>query len=280
MSERESYGELADTLWKLRKDTAQISADRAARAVGRNQPWLARIERGKTTPTAADVEALTALYQAPAATRRRLMKLTRDLIEDANPPARLVISRGAEKMQERIERIEQASTRICHFHPILVAGLLQAADYMRAVFASGGDLPAGQQTAALAVRLRRASLLEQPGREFVFVLTEGVLRWPLGGPRVMAAQLDHLIDRSQLPGVRLGVIPQTATVDVAPVNGFDLYDRRAAVVGTETATAFLTSRHDVAGYVKLFADLEPLAVFGDRAREVLRTVADEYRSRA
>lgn len=278
-SERPSYGELADALWELRRDTRpRISADRAARAVGRNQPWLARIERGATTPSVADVEALVALYGVPAATRRRLVQMARDLVDENELPARLTIRRGAEKMQERIARIEQASARIQHFHPILVAGLLQTEAYMRVVFASGEALPAAQRDAALRARLHRRELLDAPGREFVFLLAEGVLRWPLGGPAVMIEQIEYLIDRSHLPQVTLGVISSARPVDVAPVNGFNLYDRRAVVVGTESATAFLTGQHDVAEYVKLFADLLPLAVVGDQARAVLSAVAAEYRA--
>lgn len=276
MSNRPSYGELADALWNLRK-AAGMSAARAADLVaGRQQPWLARFERGAAVPTPVEVEALTELYGAPAKVRRRLVALSRDLRHDPNPPARMVMQRAGE-MQQRIGRIEKASRRIATFAPTVLPGLLQTEAYMRVVFASGNDLSSAQQAKASAGRLERAELLHQPGREFVFSITEGALRWQLGGAAVMAEQLDHLIEVSRLPMVRLGVIPWTTPVDVAPMHGFDLHDRRAAIVGTETATAFLTNRHDVAAYVKLLADLERLTTWGEAARTVLAEHARAHR---
>jgi hypothetical protein len=46
------------------------------------------------------------------------------------------------------------------------------------------------------------------------------------------------------------------------MHGWDLYDDRAAVVGTETATALITDRRDLEQYEKLFADLAALASTG------------------
>jgi hypothetical protein len=70
----------------------------------------------------------------------------------------------------------------------------------------------------------------------VFVLSEGSLRWQMGGAALMADQLDHIVEASRLPTVRVGVIPWTTPVRAAPMHGFDLHDRRAAIVGIETAT--------------------------------------------
>ncbi|WP_437069565.1 Scr1 family TA system antitoxin-like transcriptional regulator [Streptomyces sp. enrichment culture] len=59
---------------------------------------------------------------------------------------------------------------------------------------------------AVAARVERQSVLYEPGRESVFVLTEAVLRtWP-GTPALMLAQLDRLLAVESLSTVRLGVI--------------------------------------------------------------------------
>lgn len=277
MSEpRPGAGELAATLKQLRKD-AELSSPRVAQLLSRSQSWVSHRENGRVVPTVDEVGLLVELYRAPARTRRRLLALVRDLRQDANRPARVVMRRAGD-MQSRIGRIEASSRRIATFAPNILPGLLQTEDYMRVVFASGADLTPDQQAAAVAARLTRARLLGEPGRELVFVLTEGPLRWRLGGAELMAAQLDHIVATSRRPGVRVGVIPWTAPVDVAPMHGFDLHDRRAAVVGIETATAFLTNPHDVAAYVRLFADLEALATFGAPARELLSMLAEGYRT--
>lgn len=279
MPERPSYGELADTLWNLRKATG-MSAENVARQAGRSQAWLARFERGRAVPTPDEAALLAQLYQAPGVTRRRLVELARDLRDDQNPSARIVIRRSPAGMQQRVGRIEASSRRVVSFSPLLVPGLLQTAEYAAAVFGSAGvEMTPDQIEAAVAARMQRQELLDEPGREFVLLLPEGVLRWPLGGPAVMAPQLDRIVSAVGVPGVRVGVIPSSGSVDVAPLHSFDLYDERAVIVGTRTATAFLTQPHDVAEYVTLFDALMRCAVFGDDARTVVARVADEYRAR-
>lgn len=59
---------------------------------------------------------------------------------------------------------------------------------------------------------------------------------------------------------------------------FDIYDRRAAIVGTWTATVLLTDQRDVNRYLNLFQELQNLATFGDATTEILTRIADDYRA--
>jgi hypothetical protein len=209
---------------------------------------------------------------------QRLVQLSRDLREDVTPAARVVIRRGAARMQERIGRIEQTSVTVRNFHPAVVSGLLQLPDYARVIFSAGGDLSADEVRVAVDQRLARQVLLAEPGRSFTFLLTEGPLRWQVGSPRLMATQLDHIAAVAERLNARVGVIPWTTAVDVAPVAGFDLYDERAVIVGTDAGTTFITDPSEVTSYLRLFADLEALASFDDDALAVLRGIAADYRS--
>ena len=73
-----------------------------------------------------------------------------------------------------MRRNEARSTHISVFHSIVIPGLLQTEEYIRAIFASGALSEAAAQ-ACLAERLRRTQVLEEPGRQFTFVLTAGAL---------------------------------------------------------------------------------------------------------
>lgn len=258
-----------------------MSGVRAAELAGGgiSQSSISRYERGLFVPTVEDATTLAGVYGAPAESRRRLLALVRDLRENAAQPARVIMRRGLPAMQERIGRIEAASVRISTFCPVVVAGLLQTAAYASTIFAQGGDISPDQQAEALRTRLARQTLLDDEQHRFTFVLAEGVLRWPMGGPAVMSEQLEHLVEVSRKPSVRIGVIPWTGAVDLAPMHGFDLFDERAAVAATTTATAILTSPPDVAEYAKTFSDLETLAVFGDEARAITAGMAEQYRTR-
>lgn len=267
---------MSRTLRQLRND-AGLSGQQAAKQVGLTQASISRYEAGKFVPAPEDVATLARAYRAPPDVRARLVQLARDLRENTIAPARVVMARGSRKMQDRIGRIERSSALIRQFHPVGIIGLLQTEDYMRAVFSSGGDIPADQIDGTVAARLKRQLILREPGRRFTLLMTEGSLRWQIGSPRLMVAQLERVVDATWLPGVRVGVVPWTTAVTVAPMHGFDVYDERAGIIGTEVATAFLTNPHDVAALGKLFADLEAVASFGDDARAAVARVADDYR---
>ncbi|MGH2601461.1 MAG: Scr1 family TA system antitoxin-like transcriptional regulator [Dehalococcoidia bacterium] len=140
---------------------------------------------------------------------------------------------------------------------------------MRIVF--GGD------EGATAERLRRHEILTDESKRFVVVMTEGALRWHADSAQLMVEQLEAIITSAKRPTVRLGIIPWTTPVRVFPRHGFHIYDDDAVIVGTETATATMTGVGDVATYVELFAALNGVAVFGEKARQHLARIADDYR---
>ncbi|MDQ4031024.1 MAG: helix-turn-helix transcriptional regulator [Actinomycetota bacterium] len=276
MAAEQGYGrdELSRTLRQLRTD-AGLSGTEAAQRAGLSQPTISRWERGLFVPNAEDVATLARVYNVPAVMRHRLAQMTEDLRAEFTS-ARVVMHRGAGAAQRRIDRIEATSERVATFHPAMVPGLLQTETYARTVFSQG--LTGTALDEAIDARRDRQRLLTEPGRRFDQVLPEGALRWHARNPSVMIDQLDHIADVAKLPGVRIGVIPWTTPVRVFPMHGFDIYDRRAAIVGTWTATALLTDQHDVTRYLDLFQELQDLAFFGAAAIENLARIADDYRA--
>lgn len=265
--------ELSATLRRLRRN-AQMSGIEAARAAGLSQPKISRLETGKQVPTMAEVESLCQVYRAPGRMRQQLLTLTQDLREE-RVSARVMLQRGAYRMQERIGRIEAASALVRTFHPALVIGLLQIPGYIRAML--DDSLPKDEIERIVAARGERQRLLDTD-RTFVLIMTEGALRWHVGSPTVMIAQLQHLAETTRRSNIQLGVIPWTRPVRAGALHGFHLYDRRAAIVGTETATAIITDTRDIADYESWFATYEALAVFDADARQVFDRLSDEYRA--
>ena len=178
-------------------------------------------------------------------------------------------------MQERIGRIEATSARIRSFQPTIVIGLLQTADYMRALLSGlhqGEDLEA-----MVAARLARQQILNTD-RSFHLVLTESALRWHVGSPNIMTRQAEHLVTVAARPNVQLGIIPWSRPVTHPVLHAFQIYDQRAVMVGTETAVAVITDARDVADYETRFEIYAGLAGYDDDAQHVLRRLADEYRA--
>jgi transcriptional regulator with XRE-family HTH domain len=267
---------LSATLRELRK-AAGLSGAAVAQRLGTSQRRISHIETGRFLPRPDEIRALAALYRAPADTRRQLLQVVTDLRAESAPRARVVMARGAWRMQQRIARAEAASARLRLFHCAIVLGLVQTADYARAVFSDGGDITGEDLERCVSERLDRQRVLDS-GRDITLLMTEGALRWQAVGPAVMAAQLDHIAEVSHRPHVRVGVIPWTTPVAVFPLHGFSIYDERAVIVGSRVATAFLADPLDVAEHVKLFAELETVAAWGVDARGHLGRIAAEFRS--
>ncbi|MEU5538221.1 helix-turn-helix transcriptional regulator [Streptomyces sp. NPDC020362] len=105
--------------------------------------------------------------------------------------------------------LEQAALQIRAYENQFVHGLLQTEDYARALLSAGNPhAPAEATERRVALRMRRQELLarEGPPRLWV-VMDETVLRWPVGGPEVMRAQIGHLIELNRLPHVTVQLMP-------------------------------------------------------------------------
>lgn len=272
---RKPTNRLSEALRQLRKD-AGLSGTDAAKRAGLSQSKVSRTEVGTFMPTPTQVEALCRVYRAPTEQRTELVRMARELAED-QVSARVVFERGGWLLQERIARIEQLAGSIRSVCPSgVIPGLLQTEDYARALF--GESMGPEDRDRTVAARIARQSLLDS-GREFTFVLTEGPLRFNIGGAAVMSALLTHVIDTSRRDNVHVGIVPATTAVTVPILHPFDIYDQRAVLVGTQTATALLTNQRDVAAYEHHWNELEPFVSWGDDARGVLLEVATEYRQR-
>lgn len=264
---------LSQALRTLREE-ARLSGAEAARRAGITQSKVSRAETGVFVPTEDDVKKLCRVYGAPPAIQRQLTQMTRDLREGSTP-ARVILQRGGWWMQQRIGKLETAAAQIRTFTPAVIIGLLQTRAYAQALF--GESLTPSDLDRTVSARLERQHILTT-GRQFVFLMAEGALRWNMGGAHIMAEQLDHLIEASKLANVKIGVIPWTTPAHVPALHGFTLYDSRAVLLGTQTATAIITDRRNVTDYEAHWNELEPLAEWEDAARTVIARAAADYRS--
>jgi transcriptional regulator with XRE-family HTH domain len=105
--------------------------------------------------------------------------------------------------------LEQAALQIRAYEAQFVHGLLQTEAYARALLGAGNPHASEEATERrVALRMQRQELLSRPNPPRVWiVMDETVLRWPVGGPEVMRAQVDHLIALNALPHVTVQIMP-------------------------------------------------------------------------
>ncbi|MEU0086814.1 helix-turn-helix transcriptional regulator [Streptomyces sp. NPDC006274] len=118
---------------------------------------------------------------------------------------------------EEFVDLEREAIALSSYENQVVPGQLQTADYARAVFRSRLPIiPAEEIEAQTDIRLERQTILRSaPPRSLSFVIWEAVLRVPLGGRDVFTAQLRHLREVTELPGVTVQVMPFAHTTHPA-----------------------------------------------------------------
>jgi transcriptional regulator with XRE-family HTH domain len=106
--------------------------------------------------------------------------------------------------------------------PVLVPGLLQTAEYARALYlATGLDEEAAEEH--VTVRLERQAVLDRPRPPHVVaVLDEPVLHRMIGSPQVMADQLTHLADLYERTNVSIQIVPSGTGANAGLSGAFDL----------------------------------------------------------
>ncbi|MEV5880957.1 helix-turn-helix transcriptional regulator [Streptomyces sp. NPDC052101] len=111
-----------------------------------------------------------------------------------------------------IAELESYAVRMRTAHTAHIPGLLQTSDHALELFrAVLPQLPEHEVALRLAYRVERQRVLEgESAPEYVALVHEAALRMQFGGRAVARAQLEHLLELSEHPPVRLLAIPFSA----------------------------------------------------------------------
>lgn len=194
---------------RLLRESRSLTTDRVAELLDDfSQTKVSRIERGAVRPRTLDVEALLRLYGAGPEVAEPLLQLARESKEKAWWHA------YADTLPERFQTfvgLEGDADEILTFEPMLVPGLVQTADYAKAVFGSDVGTRPSELERRLAVRMERQKLLvsEEPTALWA-LLDESALHRVVGGPAVMRGQLERLLEVLELENISVQVVPYAA----------------------------------------------------------------------
>ncbi|MEV7814823.1 helix-turn-helix transcriptional regulator [Streptomyces flaveolus] len=270
---RELMKALGARLRVLRTQAGLTGAVLAQRA-GVGQPTVSKVETGRMVPSPDVLDRLSRALGLDESTSRELRDLLAAVMAAADSGSAAGDATGT---VTTVDEAVRSARLVRSFQCVVLPAMLQSAEYARHVFESAPRSMPEAVGRSVAARVDRQSVLYEPGRESVFVLTEAVLRtWP-GTPALMLAQLDRLLAVESLSTVRLGVIPWRRPVPVLPRHGFTLCDQRAVVVETFDSERVSTDTEELAAYQETFAHFERAAVFGPEVRELLLLVMKEFR---
>lgn len=261
------------------REEAGFSGVAFAMALGEGwrQSKISKIETGQQLPTTGEITAWATLTGADAASLTALR--AKASAEYGAWKERINAAGGAVAFQDELSALARSCVFLAEYQSVVVPGRLQTPAYMREM-AQGGEfladdgIPADVLDHVIAARLRRQSILYEPGREIVHVLTEGVLRTRFGAMSLATqrSQLMHLAEMASLPRHTFGVIPFSEPLPVA-AGEFKLYDRDLVIVETVAGELQLTEPEAVARYSRWLDQLLTAALTGEEAAEFCREVA-------
>jgi transcriptional regulator with XRE-family HTH domain len=164
---------------------------------------ISRMETGARRPVLRDVRDLCTLYDVDESVTAELMKLTREAREQGwwNQYGDLNLTPYI--------GLEQEASSITAYCMHYVHGLAQTEQYAREIIkAIAPKIDTATHQQRVEARLRRQQLLEEkdPPR-YRLLIDEAVLHRPVGGPAIMAAQLQRILDLVASGKATVQVIP-------------------------------------------------------------------------
>ncbi|MGW7293507.1 helix-turn-helix domain-containing protein [Streptomyces xiamenensis] len=267
---------------------ARLTVRAAARALEWSEPKLWRIETGQTSLRSLDAKAMCEIYGADAEMTEILMGLAKE-----------TKSRGwwhayGDVIPDGFDLyigLEEAADRIDWYEPELVPGLLQTEEYAAVVMRAHNPSTSPEEVERrVTLRKERQVLLTRMVAAPVLriVLNESVLRRPVGSGTVMAKQVGHIVEVSELPNVAVRVMPFSAgwhvgaltgqfTILRFPVNG-DAKESEPPTVFVEgfTGELYLDKSSEVDRYTSAFADMWNTSMDEQESLHLLSDVAGSY----
>lgn len=188
--------------WRSHSGLTQVEL---ASKVGYSASLISGVESMDKPPTAEFAKALDRVFTTPGF--------------DEEPEAgtfivlqQLVAREAYPAFFAPVVSLERGATRIHGWELGAIPGLLQTEDYARELIRVSRPNDSDERIGKLvAGRIQRQEILSGEAAPMLwYVIDESILRHVVGSPKIMAAQLDRLIEASAIPGIVVQVLPFTA----------------------------------------------------------------------
>jgi transcriptional regulator with XRE-family HTH domain len=256
------------------REAAGKTIDQVAQVLECSDSKVSRIENGQVSASPRDVRDMLEFYGVEAERREELVEFARRARKkgwwEAYSDTPVVPLVG----------LEVAADEILDYEATALHGLLQIEDYARAMIrVAQPELQEDQVERWVEFRMARQDLLrrETPPRLEV-VLEECALRRPVGGRKVMQAQLQHLLELTALSALNLRVLPLGVGEHAAMSGAFTVYrfanrtDRDVVYLEHATSDLYLENPDQVERYSAAFDQLRRAALGPTQSASVIKTL--------
>lgn len=171
--------------------------------------------------------------------------------------------------------LEAKARLIRTYQAITVPGLFQIPEYATELFRAVGIVDV---EGPLSKRMARAEVFKRSDPPLCWaIVTESVIDWPIGGPKIMRKQLAHLLDLSTQPNVSLRVVPRTAGAHAGVDGSFSLIsgnDGEVAYTESPGGGRLVASSDEVRDYGLQYDRIGQSALPALASREMIRRIME------
>jgi transcriptional regulator with XRE-family HTH domain len=200
---------------------AGMTHDQAAAALDCKQPKISKVENAQVSVNSDDVRTLAETYGLPADRVEALARLAR---QAKKPGWWHIYADSLATDGEDFLEIETDAVRACNFEADVIPGLLQTESYARAVIrAFDPEVNDDTVDKRTELRIKRQRRVLEGDLRLWAVVDTGALERIVGGLEVQRAQLWHLVEAVQHPGVTFQALPPEAGEHMAMSTPFACY---------------------------------------------------------
>jgi transcriptional regulator with XRE-family HTH domain len=207
--------------WRIKRG---LSCKEVARALGWSESKVSRMETGERGLYEDDVAAILGYLRVPPEIRHELMNLVRAGVERNWHEIGLHLP--ISKILRDLIRFENEADAIFSFEPLLVPGLLQTAEYARALMRAFPQKISEEMIEGMvAARMDRQRVLDRANPPYLhLIIEEMVLHRTMGDPIMMHGQLQHLLATTARRNVTIRILPLDAVGPMAAQGSLKIID--------------------------------------------------------
>jgi DNA-binding XRE family transcriptional regulator len=247
---------------------AGLSQDQLGQRLGYSGAQVGKVETGERSPSQDFAQGCDQAFPEASGLFGRLYQLARRW--DGGYPSWFA---------EWIDS-ERRATSLRSWQPLVIPGLLQSADYARAILAADPVTTEDQLVELVAARLERQTIFDKPTPPTLWaLLDESVLHRLIGSRKIMYDQLLALVESSTRPNITVQIVPAEIGAHAGLLGGFAI-----AAFGNAAGTVYMespdqgqsTSVPSVVGKISLtFETLRADALPRGASRDLIGKVAEE-----
>jgi transcriptional regulator with XRE-family HTH domain len=272
---------LLGTQLRRLREAAGITPEQAGAEIRGSRSKISRMETGRVRFKLRDVTDLLTMYGVTDdEPRSEFLELAR---RSAKPDWWAKYSGILPDWFETYLGLEAAASTIRSFEIQFVPALFQTEDYARTVTRLGHQAASQAEIQhRVALRLKRQDLLTKAHPPRIWsVVDESVLRRPIGGPAVLHAQLQRLIEVAAMPHVTIQVLPFARAGHAGESGSFtllrfeepDLPD--VVYIEQLTSAIYLEQRPDAERYMEVMDQFSGVALTPSATTAFIQQVAQE-----